>query len=626
MYSTDLRDQFFSEALPLKPLLCRAGSAQSVTLAVPSAPAIAGLRISAVKVTLTLPSGSVVSAEAVALPGTPLWTATFPASAFATAGKVVEGFEVALGGKDERGTSRIWIVAKGDLEVKSGDATPTPGESYYLVKLRDSAPTNPVEGDSYISGGTLNIYHGNAWIVIGADKLDSSAVCFAWDATYAELGGYVAGAFVTYGGRIWHLDDEYTGEEHDPPGAQGAGWQEITVEELLAAKQAALAQSNYATTQYPTPKQTLLRAMNPHVGATIGGVGYTLPQSEKVADQLLLKANATDLPYALVTLTVGSGEWTFAGNGLPDAIKADLSMSYDSSEDQEWELYFRGSLVKVEDGSGGNPDALSATFSNVSIDGSVYAEITATRPYASNGATLLDRASNKIVPTVVSSQEWVWSDGETGTPQYANGYWTVRNASFQYDGPVAGSSTDTEITFPLTGTQSFYFAYSDWDYETGGDVFVFNVGGDGGEEVRAAAEYDEDYMESVVRRVEYNGVEYVFEYPVGQSEQGSTYTGTGAIAEHVVTLSATYGPTLTLAMPPAVAGRVRDLIARIDLSQAAGAPPVAFVGGTTFEAVGGEMPELVKGVNILSFTATDPDSGVFAVSHKEMKPITNGGS
>ena len=610
MYSTDLRDQLFSAALPLKPLVCRVGSAESVTLAVPPAAALASLQISTVAVSLTLPDRSVVSAWAVARSGTPLWTATFPASAFATAGKVAEGFEVALGGKDERGETRTWIVAKGDLEVKSGDATPTPGESYYLVKLRDSAPSNPVEGDCYVRGGTFNIYDGTAWIAIGADKLDSSAVYFAWDATYAELGGYVAGAFVTHDGRIWHLDDEYTGEEHDPPGAQGAGWQEITVGELLAAKQDSLAQSNYATPQYPTPKQTLLRAMNPHVGAVIGGVGYTLPQSEKVADQLLLKANATDLPYALVTLEQdGSTEWTIS----PSLSGAHIDWVID-----HWEIYASAGYadpVVPSSGDEVDPDETEFVFE---FSGLTYSATRSTRYH------LLDRASNKIVPTVVSSQEWVWSDGETGTPQYANGYWTVQNASFQYDGPVAGSSDDTEITFSLTGTQTFYFAYSDYDYETDSDVFVFNVGGDGGEEVRAVAEFDEDYLDYVVKSVEYNGVEYVFEYPVGQSEQGSTYTGTGAIAEHVVTLSTTYGPTLTLAMPPAVAGRVRDLIARIDLSQAAGAPPVAFVGGA-FETADGKMPELVKGINLLSFTETDV--GKFGVAYKEMKPLAaQGGS
>lgn len=77
-------------------------------------------------------------------------------------------------------------------------------------------------------------------------------------------------------------------------------------------------------------------------------------------------------------------------------------------------------------------------------------------------------------------------------------------------------------------------------------------------------------------------------------------------------------------MPAAVSGHVRDLIARIDLSQAAGAPPVAFSGGT-FETDDGELPNLVKGINLLSFTETD--AGVFSVALKEVTSlVAQGGS
>ena len=94
------------------------------------------------------------------------------------------------------------------------------------------------------------------------------------------------------------------------------------------------------------------------------------------------------------------------------------------------------------------------------------------------------------------------------------------------------------------------------------------------------------------------------------------------MAEHAAALTTTYGPTITLTMPYPSAGHARDMIARIDLSRAAGVPPIAFSGGT-FETSDGKMPELVKGVNLLSLTETD--AGVFDVAHKEMKPIVNGG-
>ena len=43
MYQTNIQNQLFSAALPLKPLTAWAGSACSVTVAVPPAPALAGL-------------------------------------------------------------------------------------------------------------------------------------------------------------------------------------------------------------------------------------------------------------------------------------------------------------------------------------------------------------------------------------------------------------------------------------------------------------------------------------------------------------------------------------------------------------------------------------------------------
>lgn len=236
---------------------------------------------------------------------------------------------------------------------------------------------------------------------------------------------------------------------------------------------------------------------------------------------------------------------------------------------------------------------------------------------------LSDRTETRVLASVTSTTEWVWADGETGTPVYENGQWTVTDASFEYDAPVPGSSSATEVTFAKTATKSFYFYTTDYDYETGQDVFVFKVGDSDGEEVRVTCKWSDDYEANIVGSIEYDGVEYVLEIPVMGDNTGTTYSGTGVLAAHVATLVTTYGPTLTLKMPNADAGHVLDMLVRIDLSEESGAPPVVFDGGS-FEAVDGEMPELVKGVNLLSFTQTD--GGVFDVAYKEMKPIVQGGS
>ena len=306
MYATNLTDQLFSAALPLKPLVAWCGSACSVTVAVPPAAALAGLNIGSVGVTLSLPDGSNVAAQAVHVANTPFWTATFPAANFATSGTVAQGLMVTLAGEDEHGVVRTWIVAKGDLEVRPGDASPSPSGSWVAVKLRDGAPENPVEGDAYVADGRLSIYVNGAWVTIGG-------------------GGVV-------------VDPSIDPESENP-------------------------------------------VENRAVAAALGGV-YTALQG---------KAAAADLPYAMATLTPGSGEWSFSGGLEPGAYTIGNPVFIGG----QWHVPVTNNVDGEQyDAHGINAaeDDLSVTFE---VD-SHSITFTATRPYA-NGATLLDRASN-VVP------------------------------------------------------------------------------------------------------------------------------------------------------------------------------------------------------------------------------------
>lgn len=171
MYSANLKDQLFSAAIPLKPFVNWVGSAGTVAVAIPPAPATAGVDATAVGVSLTLPSGLSLTASAVHVAGTPIWSATFAATAFATPGIVTDGLTITVAGKDETGAERTWFVARGDVEIRSAAAVPSPGDSYYLFKLRDSAPDAPVEGDAYVSGGELHLYAGGEWQTIGGSSV-----------------------------------------------------------------------------------------------------------------------------------------------------------------------------------------------------------------------------------------------------------------------------------------------------------------------------------------------------------------------------------------------------------------------------------------------------------------------
>lgn len=171
MYSANLKDQLFSAAIPLKPFVNWVGSAGTVAVAIPPAPATAGVDATAVGVSLTLPSGQSLTASAVHVAGTPIWSATFAATAFDAPGIVTDGLTITVAGRDETGAERTWFVARGDVEIRSAAAVPSPGDSYYLFKLRDSAPTTPVEGDAYVSGGELHLYAGGEWQTIGGPSV-----------------------------------------------------------------------------------------------------------------------------------------------------------------------------------------------------------------------------------------------------------------------------------------------------------------------------------------------------------------------------------------------------------------------------------------------------------------------
>ena len=219
-------------------------------------------------------------------------------------------------------------------------------------------------------------------------KLDGAAAYPAW-----EEREYDSGSVVSYNGRLWRADEDMLVDQvpDDSP-----AWSRVTIGAL---KQDALSLKNYAVPLYPTPKQLLLNSMNSHVGVMIGGTKYVLPQSEKVAGQLLLKANSADvatalaqkagtdaLPYAMVT----PGEWAITPNTINGGT---VSASYEELDEDYYAWCFRLSnedpdVVPYAATSDTNANSLHIT---TDVDGT---SITATR--ASLPGHLLDRAVNAV--------------------------------------------------------------------------------------------------------------------------------------------------------------------------------------------------------------------------------------
>ena len=180
-------------------------------------------------------------------------------------------------------------------------------------------------------------------------KLDGAAAYPAWDSTHP----YEDGDTVSYGGRIWWADGTPT--LGFPPG-EDAAWNETSIGIYLSVKQDALTSAQLA-------------AVNS--GATAEKVATW----DGYAAQIAQKANASDLPYALVT----PGEWSFSG--LTEYATG-TDMLYDTGY---WTLYIYYD---------GETDSFTAQGSENDLVVAFEAGITATRP--SLPGHLCDRAVNAV--------------------------------------------------------------------------------------------------------------------------------------------------------------------------------------------------------------------------------------
>ena len=123
-------------------------------------------------------------------------------------------------------------------------------------------------------------------------------------------------------------------------------------------------------------------------GAGSAGSSAAWARGDHVHPSDIRKANVTDLPYALATLTPVSGAWTVSG--LPDGVEV-VSGPYWMPEENAY------ALLTSDDCAWYTQETYSGIlslndFSDQTGSGVTY-EPSATRPYV-HGATLLDRAAN----------------------------------------------------------------------------------------------------------------------------------------------------------------------------------------------------------------------------------------
>ena len=134
-------------------------------------PSVGAWRINAVRVVATYPDNTAHTVAAV-LGAAGTWVATIPATE--TSGRVAQGLQIIADGTDERGESVTgYVLGIAGLAVYTRDMTieSAAGVKYY-IHLLDDEPAEPKEGDAYLNGSTLVIYHDGEWTGIGGGSVE----------------------------------------------------------------------------------------------------------------------------------------------------------------------------------------------------------------------------------------------------------------------------------------------------------------------------------------------------------------------------------------------------------------------------------------------------------------------
>ena len=424
----DIRANAAHPNFPLPPVYMFAGA--------PSSPRVFGVpcrvgswAITAVSVVVAYPDNSTRTVALTQTDG--VWIGVIPACA--TTGAVQSGFQVVADGTDESGNAVTgYCLGVGDLFVMDRDFTATADGTRYCFHYCEETPATPQVGDAVYADGALKWWDGTAWRDFGGSsitvdpalsptsenpvqnkavaaalygKLDGAAAYPAWNeetAYYEEI--------VSYGGRLWYANGTASIGVAPPE----YPWVEKTVSELLGAKQDALSSAQ---------------------------IGYINDVPNKanasdVATALAQKADASDLPYAMVT----PGEWEFSG--VPSGV-TDVSLSWDGTA---WSYaYVIGTtryvgMLPMGPSYDGNELSLTFTISSSTV--------TATR--ASLPGHLCDRAGNRVV---------VSGDTTLTLPAAIPGY--IRDFLVRLE--ISGSTVPT-ITFAAPTGETIV-------YETDGDEF-----------------------------------------------------------------------------------------------------------------------------------------------------------
>ncbi len=142
--------------VPLSPVFSWRGSASRIN--VEGVPSLCGSwYVASVSIAVATPDGKTATYPC-ARTCNGIYSATIAATD--TPGKSENGITITA--TDEDG--KDFVLGRGDLYILDGAAIPSPGDVSWTVRLMDSKPESPKDGDAYFSeDGTLMVYSDGSW-------------------------------------------------------------------------------------------------------------------------------------------------------------------------------------------------------------------------------------------------------------------------------------------------------------------------------------------------------------------------------------------------------------------------------------------------------------------------------
>ena len=208
---------------------------------------------------------------------------------------------------------------------------------------------------------------------------------------------------------------------------------------------------------------------------------------------------------------------------------------------------------------------------------------------------LLDHAVNNVVNC---SKNWVWSNGESGTPYYDSDYgaWFVENPSFENYDSYYGDGSETTLYFYSYSGGSVFLTLTSVSQIDEEQYSYSMTDGDG------ATYTGQGWPDTYYVYRESDGLEVSLEYGINpSSEIGYTETGYITIWEsHEVNLQTNVDTSSCIKFPTQRTGESLKFILRLDMSvlSSSEVPQISFIGGI----IEGGAPTLTNKLNLLKFT------------------------